>query len=86
LKIEPVTFTYKDGISGPEEVSKEPEIGVIAEQVEEIGGFEHLLIYINGTLESVRYEKLPVYLLEVCRKQQELIESLEARLSALENS
>lgn len=76
LEIEPVSFKYKEG---------GPDWGVIAEQVDEIGGFDHLL-YRNaqGDIDGFAYEKLPVLLLKVCRDQQAQIDALTKRIEALE--
>ena len=84
LKIEPVTFYYKEDVCEPDDYFRDLNVGVIAEQVESIGGLEELLIYDDGVLNSFRYEKLPVYLLEVCRVQETVIESLKEKVAALE--
>ncbi len=86
LQIQPVSFLYKKHV---EELGEDAQvkIGVIAEQVESIGSLEQLLIRNeSGDLESFKYEELPVHLLEVCRKQEEAIENLKARVAELEAS
>ncbi len=86
LQIQPVSFLYKKHV---EELGKDAQVqvGVIAEQVESIGSLEQLLIRNeSGDLESFKYEELPVHLLEVCRKQEEAIENLKARVAELEAS
>jgi hypothetical protein len=86
LKIEPVTFYYKPGmVADLTYENREIEVGVIAEQVEEIGSLHHLLTYTGDQIQGFKYNRLTVYLLEVCRKQEEAIEDLKARISALES-
>lgn len=85
LKIEPVTFYYRpEMVADLTYENREIEVGVIAEQVEEIGSLSHLLTYTGDQLQGFKYNRLTVYLLEVCRKQEEVIEDLKARVSALE--
>jgi hypothetical protein len=85
LAIQPVTFHYKySSLFDVEEGDERSlEYGVIAEQVEE-AGIPELVGYKDGEPHSVAYRKLPIFLLEVCRKQEEVIEDLKARVSALE--
>ena len=57
FKLRPVTFNYKI------DTTKTPTWGLIAEEVEEI--FPHLVIYEeDGQLLSVKYQELPVMILE----------------------
>lgn len=87
LKIEPVSFYYKQDLFTAEniELPRYLETGVIAEQVAEIGSLDYLVLYDdNGEIDGFKYDKLSVFLLEVCRKQEEAIEDLKARVSALE--
>ena len=84
LSIQPVSFFYKDDSEVPEGSQRAVEYGVIAEQVEE-AGVPELVNYKDGVPFSVPYSKMPVFLLEVCRKQQELIEDLESRINLLES-
>ena len=84
LSIQPVSFFYKDDSEVPEGAERAVEYGVIAEQVEE-AGVPELVNYKDGVPFSVPYSKMPVFLLEVCRKQQELIEDLQSRISLLES-
>lgn len=84
LEIEPVTFLYNVDV---EQLGDKARLisGVIAEQVDSIGLLGDLVIYNReGLPESFRYEKLAVYLLEVCRQQEEAIENLRARVAELE--
>lgn len=85
LMIQPVTFLFKEEVAavGQKNAAREP--GVIAEQVEEVGLASLVTRDSGGAIDGFRYDRLPVFLLEVCRKQEEKIDNLEARLSALEN-
>jgi hypothetical protein len=84
LAIQPVTFFYKDSSEVPEGEERAIEYGVIAEQVEE-AGVPELVNYKDGLPFSVPYSKMPVFLLEVCRKQEEAIEQLLTRVDELES-
>lgn len=84
LAIQPVTFFYKDDSEIPEGAQRAIEYGVIAEQVEE-AGVPELVNYKDGLPFSVPYSKMPVFLLEVCRKQEEKIEQLLSRVDELES-
>ena len=85
LDAQPVTFTAKE--------SKERGLGFIAEDMHELG-LSNLVIYdAQGRPESVRYEWISLYLLEVLKDQDESMkdlkaenESLEQRLEALERT
>lgn len=83
LAIQPVTFQYKDDSEVLEGAERATEYGVIAEQVEE-AGVPELVTYKDGLPFAVPYSKMPIFLLEVCRKQEEKIEELESRISELE--
>lgn len=85
LKAQPVTYTAKD--------SKEQGLGFIAEDLDKLG-LNNLVIYDNqGRPESVRYDCISLYLLEVIKGQNKSLkdfraknESLEQRLKALERT
>lgn len=84
LQIQPVSFLYKKHVEELGDLAQ-TKVGVIAEQVESIGSLEQLLVRNDkGELETFKYEELPIYLLEVCRKQEETIENLKARVTELE--
>jgi hypothetical protein len=73
LSLIPVSFTYKD--SGQE------AIGYTAEELHE-KELHHLVSYDEeGKPFSVNYKMLPVYLLEIVKKQQEMISRLEQGLA-----
>jgi hypothetical protein len=73
LKIKPVTFRYKNTDNNTEKI-----MGLIAEQVKDIKGLEHLLIKDkNGIVDGIDYEKIAIY-------QNELIKDLVKRIDALE--
>jgi hypothetical protein len=75
LDLRPVRFDWKaDGKS---------DIGLIAEEVQEV--VPDLVIYDSqGQPNGVKYDKVPMYLLEVIRTQQSQISALEERLTLLE--
>ena len=69
-----------------------PEIGYIAEEFEELGLGMLVTYDAAGRPDGLKYEKVPLYVLEVVKKQQAAIESLseqnrelERRLRALED-
>jgi hypothetical protein len=84
LAIQPVTFYYKDTSEMGEGNERYLEYGVIAEQVEE-AGVTQLVNYKDGVPFAVTYSKMSVFLLEVCRKQEEAIEQLSIKVDELES-
>jgi hypothetical protein len=75
LSLRPVSFTWKK--------SQKPDIGLIAEEVEK--KVRPLVTYnAAGSVEGVRYDRLPVYLLGVVRERQKTLAALQKRLAALE--
>lgn len=84
LKLEPKTFLYKQDVenNGNNAVRI---AGVIAEQAKDLG-----LTYLynedkDGIPDYFAYDKLPLYLLEVIKNQQQVIESLQTRIEQLES-
>jgi len=70
LGAQPVAFVWKE--------SKEPDIGLIAEDMDELG-LRNLVFYdAEGRPESVRYKFVSLYLLEVLKDQANSIEELKA--------
>lgn len=85
LQLRPVSFRYKP--EHLEEGSERPvEIGLIAEEVAELGLEELLYRDAEGAPSGIAYEKIAVALLKVCQTQQTQIQALAARLDALEAS
>lgn len=85
LQAQPVTFTAKE--------SKERSLGFIAEDMDELGLSNLVLYDAQGRPESVRYDWISLYLLEILKDQDESIkdlraenESLEQRLEVLERT
>jgi superfamily I DNA/RNA helicase len=75
LAIEPVSFRYRD--SGHESV------GYLAEDLHE-KGLGSLVSYDDEGLPfSINYKLLPVYLLELLKSQQAMIEQLQVRVAAM---
>ncbi len=67
LGLRPVMFEWKS--------TGEPDIGLIAEQVAQV--IPELVIYDNdGQPDAVKYDRVPLYLLETVRHQHRLIEKL----------
>jgi hypothetical protein len=84
LKLEPVSFLYKKEflLEGDDETIL--QYGLIAEEVEK-AGLESLVQYNNqNEPNGVDYDRLPVYLLLVCKELQLKIEELESRIQTLE--
>jgi hypothetical protein len=76
LKVEPKSFTWKS--------SGAKDIGLIAEDLDEMG-LKNLVIYNNeGQPESVKYEKVSLYLLEVIKELKAQNDSLKAKNEELE--
>lgn len=76
LRAEPRSFRYK--------ASGEHGIGYIAEEID-AAGLKNLVIYDkDGAPDGVRYEMVPLYLVEVVKAQERRIASLEERLARLE--
>lgn len=71
-KIQPSTFDWRE--------TGESSLGLIAQQVESV--FPELVE--DGLPKKVRYSRLPIYLLQTVREQQQEIAHLRARLEALE--
>ena len=76
LKANPKSFVYKrDGEKG---------IGYIAEDFDETG-LKDLVVYDkDGKPDGIKYDKIPVYILEIVKEQQKRIEALEAKVNNLE--
>ena len=74
--LRPVSFEYKG------DYKHRTYMGLIAEEVEEV--LPRLVNYKDNLPDSVRYQDLPVLLLNEIKKQQKKIEKLEKRLLTLE--
>lgn len=80
LELEPVMFNYiPEHYSNPDEDVP----GFIAEQAESLG-LTHLVEYMDGRVETFRYDRLAIYQQVVIRHQQEQINDLSERLARLE--
>ena len=74
LEAQPKSFTDK--------ATQQREIGYIAENFQELG-LTNLLYYDGqGLPESIKYEKIPLYLVEVAKLQQQQIEEIKALLNS----
>jgi hypothetical protein len=82
LKIRPITFRYQ--ADHLEEDSERPvEVGLIAEEVAELGFEELIYRDKENQAEGIAYEKLAVLLVKVCQDQQTQLDALSARLEKL---
>jgi hypothetical protein len=69
LELQPVVYDRIDGLPG--------EYGLIAEQVAE--HLPELVVWFDGKIDGLRYDLLPVALLDVVRDQENRIRALEGR-------
>lgn len=72
LKVEPRSFI--DRATGNK------EIGYIAEELDRLG-LNNLLAYKNNEPDSIKYERLVLYLIEVVKNQQKRINEIETQLN-----
>ena len=80
LGVEPKLFNYKS------DETKSLVLGYIAEDFHDLG-LEKLLVYDDeGKAEAIRHDKTTVYAIEMIKKQQTIIDSLEQRINDLENN
>jgi hypothetical protein len=79
--LSPVTFNFKSDYSDRPDQS---HLGLIAEDVHDIEPDNELVIYKDGIPESVAYEKIPMYLVGAFKEMANKIDTLQARLDALE--
>ena len=87
FKIQPVTYFYTERIKDvPEEdlVGQVKDIGLIAEDLQDLGFRGLINVDEDGIADYVHYDKLSIYNAIIIKMQQEKIDSLEARLAALE--
>lgn len=63
-----------------DKASENIEIGLIAEELDELG-LKHLVGYKDGEPDSLHYEKIPLYLLEIIKQQQDRLSKLEAMIA-----
>ena len=79
--LSPVKFNFKSDYSDRPD---ETHLGLIAEDVHDIEPNNDLVIYKDGAPESVAYEKIPMYLAGAFKEMVNKINTLQARLDALE--
>ena len=79
--LSPVTFNFKPDYSDRPD---QTHLGLIAEDVHDIEPNNALVIYKDGVPESVAYEKMPMYLVGAFKEMVNKIDTLQARLDALE--
>jgi hypothetical protein len=76
LKAEPKSYTDK--------ATGDQNIGFIAEEFDEIGLKELVVYDEQGRPDSLNYDRVPIYLLEVIKDQRKEIADLKSRLEAIE--
>ncbi|AUG87209.1 tail protein [Streptomyces phage Omar] len=87
LKMRPVIYDRKDQLdeeTGKVKPGRKGEVGLIADEVDEIEGLRWMVQYMDGEVDALRYDLLGVALLPVVQRQAKQIEGLEARLARLE--
>ena len=82
LKMEPVSYRYNEGHL-EEGATYDVEVGLIAEDLADLGFEEVIFRDKNGEPDGIAYEKLSVLLLKVCRDQQTQLDALSARLDKI---
>ena len=75
LRLEPRSFNIKNGPA---------DIGYIAEEVEALGLKDFVVYDKEKHPNGLRYEKLPIYMLEIVKQQQKAIEELQNQNNKLE--
>jgi hypothetical protein len=78
LKAQPVTYTAKE--------SKERSLGFIAEDMDELGLTNLVVHDRQGRPETIRYDRVSLYLLEVIKSQNNRIGALEETIEGLEST
>jgi hypothetical protein len=82
LKMNPIVFRYKK--DHLEEGADRPvEVGLIAEDLAELGFEELIFRGEDGQPNGIAYEKIAVALLKVCQDQQTQLDALSARLDKI---
>ena len=73
--LRPVTFNYNEDID-PDQLEN---VGLIAEDLENIPGLEKLVIYdVNNDPIGISYDKLPVFLILALKEMKERLDALES--------
>jgi hypothetical protein len=88
LQIQPVSYFYNSAIEGIPEIELEGrvrEIGLIAEDLQDLGLSSLINLDDEGIADYVHYDKLSIYNIKMIQMQQERINQLENRLAALES-
>jgi hypothetical protein len=88
LQIQPVSYFYNamvEGVPETELEGKVREIGLIAEDLQDLGFFGLINVDDEGIADYVHYDKISIYNIKMIQMQQERINQLENRLAALES-
>ena len=82
LKLNPIIFQYRE--DHLEEGADRPiEVGLIAEELADLGFEELIFRGTDGQPNAIAYEKIAVALLKVCQTQQTQLDALSARLDTI---
>lgn len=84
LKMNPVTFRYKAEVEESGD-SAGTTVGFIAEELEELGLTEYVVLDENGDPFGINYTNMVVGLKQIMARQDEMIKALTARIEALES-
>jgi hypothetical protein len=82
LKMTPITFRYTEEHLEPG-ADRPIEVGLIAEELADLGFEEMIFRGKDGQPDGIAYEKLAVVLLKVCQDQQTQLDALSARLDKI---
>jgi hypothetical protein len=74
--LQPVTFDWKK--------NGKPDVGMIAEEVQK--QIPALVFYMNGQIEGVNYDKLPIYLLEIAKEQDQVLATLNLSIADINSN
>jgi hypothetical protein len=82
LKMSPIVFRYRADHVEPDS-DRSLEVGLIAEDLAELGFEELIFRDKEGNADGIAYEKIAVALLKVCQDQQTQLDALSARLDKI---
>jgi hypothetical protein len=74
MRLRPVTFDWKE--------SGDPDLGLIAEEVERVD--PSLVLFKDGRVQGVKYDRIPAVLINAIKEQQAQIERQQMKFEKLE--
>lgn len=83
LNVRSVNFEYKDKL--PDGSSQPRDFGVIAEEVEKLGLGNLIIRNSDGEIESVKYDRMVLYLIPLVKEQRQKMEEQSNKISDLES-